>query len=212
MAVKRPDIMPMNERFIERSLMERVWMSWTSKAAVDGARRWTRRRRGVVDAGDDPADLVATALGDRVVEVVPVEEELRAVHRAPRGGVDARDVEDPVARVDGPAEGDACRPRAAQQPRELVADDGALAVGASARGRRATPRSRRTRRGSSSGRPPAWGRTPVGVARVLPAEPVGPGGGVHPRRLRASCRCTAAAAAARTTPCGGCRCGRARRW
>ena len=36
---------------------------------------------GVVDAAHDPADLIFAPLGDRFVQVRPVEEELRAIDR-----------------------------------------------------------------------------------------------------------------------------------
>src|SRR5207244_1861048 len=84
--------------------------------------------RRVVHPADDPADLVPDALRHAVVQVVPAEPQRRAVRGLARRRVDARDVELPVAGVDGPPQDDAVADLPALLLGQLVTNDGALAV------------------------------------------------------------------------------------
>src|SRR5258708_36486176 len=81
------------------------------------------------EAGD-PADLILALLRDVVVEVVPAEDERRAIDGLRFGFVETDDVEFPVAlpRVDAAAEDDLVADLPAHLLREHVADERALRI------------------------------------------------------------------------------------
>src|SRR5262245_25846361 len=72
---------------------------------VDRARNLCRAP-GVVDARNDPADLILAPRVERLVHVVPLKIDRRTVDGRAIGAVDAGDLELPVAGVDRAAQHD----------------------------------------------------------------------------------------------------------
>jgi len=91
-----------------------------------------RRARRVLDAHDVDADLVghgrAGAFAHALGQQRPVHQHQGLVGALVFGGVDAADVEVPVARVDGAAQGDGVADFPAKALGQLAAHDGALTV------------------------------------------------------------------------------------